>query len=251
VSSLAVVGRLRPSLRAPFALPSRRGLYVGLASRTDLTPPAWWIGLHASAVRLSLKAGDGSPGASHEVWFPSALSGRAALGDTANIVRSRFGVASRSAAEEKVGRDSLAALAVLRLRKDARLFRRHTCATGTAGIAVARPSFPRRFAATFGSCAAGSFQTAAFRYPRAVVTRLGPATILIVRRTTLMGFHPSQCFILPAGVGALPPFLPTCRFAGASTSMILSRGRPSRAVFTHAESRRVSEFGCRPHLEGT
>lgn len=97
------------------------------------------------------------------------------------------------------------------------------------GTAVICASIRRRHR----SCAAGSLK----RQRSATCLRPSHGLVrpIFSRRTTLVGFQPFAVFILPAGVGMFPSVFPTCRFASRlHLEGFLSRGRPSRAVFTHA-----------------
>lgn len=209
----------------------------------------------ASAVRLLRSSNDGPPGASHKVLFPSAYRSRAALDDTANIVRSRSGVTAPSAACCPRGRGHPPPLRFYAWRTDAPLFRRLTCATGTAGFAVARPSFPRRFAATGGSCAAGSFQNGGVPLPAcgrhtawsgAARSCSAGAPDNAHGIFALRSFGPARkC----RDVSIPLPHLPFC--PRVHLDVYCSRGRPSRGVFTHAGLRRLSHADCRTRLEGT
>jgi len=118
--------------------------------------------------------------------------------------------------EEEDGRLHSPPVRFCALRRTRDVVRRHTCATGTAGVAVARPSVLRHSATPRESCAAGSFLIGGVPLPaRGPLLGLARRRIFRPAPDSAPGILPFAVLILPAGVGAFPPVFPTRRFAAA------------------------------------
>lgn len=147
----------------------------------------------------------GASGASHEVCFPSALTGDAALLEAASFKRSRFDVGHTNRISPDLGH-------VLR-----------PCGL-PLGTVQGRPSRLIPSVPPGTGHASPHLTRAMFRYPRIGLRVTWPRLTAVA---ALLGFSPSQLSSCRVGPGLLPRS-PTCRSAEAAPRLIFVEGCAAR-----------------------